>query len=394
MRPLHVCLILHSTRSDNLGVGALTLADVEILRTVGRRIGREIALTILDWKDPRTSYVTGPDITSVDLNGRFIADPRGWLALARRCDVIVDIGAGDSFTDIYGKKRLRRIFALKALAHLAGTPLVMAPQTIGPFNRPLSRALARATMARSAIVATRDDLSTKAARDLGYGGALVEASDVALRLPYEPAPTVPGSGPQKIGLNVSGLLMSGGYTGQNEFGLKMVYPGLIRELIRHFLDHPDGCEVHLVPHVFPERRGSNREDDYSASERLLGEFPEAVLAPRFTSPSEAKTYISGMDFFTGARMHACIAALSSGVPVAPMAYSRKFAGLFGTMGYSHTVDCTSLDAGTALAQITGLYERRAALKAEARTALTEGLTRLQRYEDALVALLEPMGANK
>lgn len=66
-RPLRLCLILHSTRSDNLGVGALTVAEVAILRDVARRLGREIDITILDWKDPRTPYVTGPDIRVVDL---------------------------------------------------------------------------------------------------------------------------------------------------------------------------------------------------------------------------------------------------------------------------------------------------------------------------------------
>lgn len=49
-----------------------------------------------------------------------------------------------------------------------------------------------------------------------------------------------------------------------------------------------------------------------------------------------------MDFFTGARMHACIAALSSGVPVYPIAYSRKFTGLFcDTLGYKHVGDLTN-----------------------------------------------------
>ena len=53
----------------------------------------------------------------------------------------IDIGVGDSFADIYGSSRLVRIFILKFLTHLARTPLVMAPQTIGPFTKPLSLSL-------------------------------------------------------------------------------------------------------------------------------------------------------------------------------------------------------------------------------------------------------------
>jgi integrase/recombinase XerD len=43
----------------------------------------------------------------------------------------------------------------------------MAPQTIGPFRKPLSRMLARLSMRLCALVATRDAMSTAAAREMG-----------------------------------------------------------------------------------------------------------------------------------------------------------------------------------------------------------------------------------
>lgn len=388
-RPLRICLLSHSSRSDNLGVGALTAGEVEILRSVAERIGREIEITILAWPDPREPYVTGPGIRTIDLRGRFIANPRGFLPLIRAHDVVIDISGGDSFTDIYGKPRLRRIFAMKFLTHLARRPLVVAPQTIGPFTRPLSRLLARMTLNRSAIVATRDRLSTEAARVLGVRRPVIEASDVALRLPYTPPPPRDG-GPPRVGLNVSGLLMRGGYTRQNEFGLRMDYPGLIRSLIRRFQAHPDQPELHLIGHVVTHVDRHLSEDDYAACAALADEFPGTVLAPRFPSPSAAKSYIAGMDFFMGARMHACIAALSSGVAVAPMAYSRKFTGMFGSLGYDQTVDCTSLEAGEAEARIVMMYEDRARLADAARSACELGLERLHAYEKALITLLQKL----
>ena len=133
-RPIRVCLIMHSTRSDNLGVGALTVSQIEILRGIGRRLGRDIDITVLDWKDARTPYVSGPDIRILDLDGRFLKNPRGFFATVRRSDLVIDIGAGDSFADIYGRGRLIRMFVMKFLTHLARTPLVVAPQTIGPFT--------------------------------------------------------------------------------------------------------------------------------------------------------------------------------------------------------------------------------------------------------------------
>ncbi len=391
-RPLRICLIMHSTRSDNLGVGALTVSEVEIIRAIGRDMDRAVEITVLDWKDARAPYISGPDIRVVDMDGRMMLNPFGFFATARRSDMVIDIGAGDSFADIYGSRRLSRMFILKYLTHLAGTPLVMAPQTIGPFTKGWSTALAKLSMRLCAVVATRDQLSTAAARAMGVTRDLIEASDVALRLPYDPpaariAGGLAAGGLVKVGINVSGLLMGGGYTGKNQFGLTLDYPGLMRDLIRHFQTHPDGCEVHLVPHVIVPSGPMTGEDDYRASAALAAEFPGVVLAPAFASPSQAKTYIAGLDFFMGARMHACIAAFSSGVPVVPMAYSRKFAGLFGSIGYDQTVDCTTETAEVILARIVAGYEDREAMAAEAQQALAGGLGKLAQYETALAAVM-------
>lgn len=388
-RPLTVCLIMHSTRSDNLGVGALTVSEIAILDDIARNIGRAIEIVVVDWKDARTPYVSGANIRIIDLDGRFLKDPRGFFATVRRADMVIDIGAGDSFADIYGAGRLVRMFVMKFLTHLARTPLVVAPQTIGPFTKGWSKWLSRLSLRLSALVATRDAKSTTALRDLGYRGEAIEASDVALRLPFD-APVLRTSGPLRVGINVSGLLMAGGYTGKNELGIGLDYPGLIRNLIRNF--QARGAEVHLVPHVIVREGRMVREDDYRASETLAAEFPGTVLAPAFESPSQAKSYIAGLDFFMGARMHACIAAFSAGVPVVPMAYSRKFSGLFGTIGYDRTVDCTSETGDVIEAKIMAAFDARTELAAEAATALAQGLSKLARYEDALQSLIAKLDA--
>ena len=383
-RPLRICLIMHSTRSDNLGVGALTVSDVAILRDIARTINRAIKITVMDWKDPRPPYVRGSDIRIVDLDGKTMLNPFGYFAQALRSDMVIDIGGGDSFADIYGGRRLRRMFILKYLTHLAGTPLVMAPQTIGPFTKPVSRFLARLSMRLCAVVATRDTLSTAAAREMGVTRPIIEASDVALRLQFDP-PSPRAGGPVRVGLNVSGLLMGGGYTGHNEFALKSDYPVLVRDIIRFFQGR--GCEVHLVPHVIVATGAMVGEDDMRASMMLAAEFPGTVLAPSFKTPSEAKSYIASMDFFLGARMHACVAAFSTGVPVVPMAYSRKFVGLFGSIGYDRTVDCTAETAAAILSKVTKAFDDRSTLATEATMALQRGTAKLAAYEDALKKLM-------
>lgn len=383
-RPLRVLLLMHSTRSHNLGVGALSVAGVDILRRTAARIGRPLSITLVDYPDARTPYVGGDDIRIVPLSGRWVKDPRGYWAELRRTDAVIDIGGGDSFADIYGKKRLRLMFALKTLAHLAGKPFIFAPQTVGPFTRASSRRLARMHLNRCRLVAVRDEPSREHMAELGVRRAPVLASDVALAMPAGPAPRLHGAGP-RVGLNVSGLLMGGGYTGQNEFGMALDYPALIAELIEWF--QAQGAELHLVPHVIVPDGPLAREDDRRACAALAEAHPGTVLAPAFASPPEAKGYIAAMDFFLGARMHACIAAFSSGVPVVPMAYSRKFAGLFGSLGYARTVDCTAQDAGAIRRAVAEAWHDRAAVAAEVGAAHGRGLDRLARYETALAETL-------
>ena len=71
-RPIRICLIMHSTKSDNMGVGALTVSEVAILRGIAATLGRDIEITVADWKDARAPYVTGPDIRVVEMDGRFL----------------------------------------------------------------------------------------------------------------------------------------------------------------------------------------------------------------------------------------------------------------------------------------------------------------------------------
>ena len=184
--------------------------------------------------------------------------------------------------------------------------------------------------------------------------------------------------------------MAGGYTGKNELGIALDYPALIRKLIANF--QAEGCEVHLVPHVIVREGRMVKEDDYRASAALAAEFPNTVLAPAFDSPSQAKSYIAGLDFFMGARMHACIAAFSSGVPVVPMAYSRKFSGLFGTIGYNRTVDCTTETGDAIEAKIMADFTNRTTLAAEAAAALAQGRIKLKAYEKSLRVLLDTIHA--
>ena len=384
---LTIGLMWHSMNSDNLGVGALTISHMAILDDIGDTLGVDLNYVVLGWTDPRPPYMTAPNLRVDAFRTRDFVTGGLWKRI-RRCDIILDIGAGDSFTDIYGMKRAATIIGAKIQTLLAGRPLILSPQTIGPFNKPWVRMIARIVMGRARAVVTRDALSTGFLDEMGYKGTRIEATDVALRLPYGPPP-YPATDRIRVGINVSGLLMSGGYSQDNQFGLTVDYPALIDDIAGYFLAR-ENVELHFVGHVQSDTQPL--EDDQRASEALAAKHAGTVLAPVFGSPSEAKSYIAGLDYFMGARMHACIAAFSSGVPVLPMAYSRKFAGLFGTLGFDELADLKAHDNDEVMARVRDGFENRAARKQGMDAAYAHGRDKLAAYEAVLEAELSRIAA--
>lgn len=375
--------------SDNLGVRALAEAHLFIARSAASRAGVRIAAIEF--------CSSGTDSAHAQAHGCAIADrlsPRQMLlgksrfrAQLAACDAVLDIGEGDSFSDIYGVKRFLLLWFSKWLAVRAGVPLVLAPQTLGPFDRRPVRWLARAVLRRATRVFARDGLSMAWLREQGLTARAEEVIDVAFRLPFTPS-TLPQDGRLHVGLNVSGLLYNGGYTRDNQFRLKADYRALVDRLVADWSAQP-GLVLHLVGHVNSEQLPV--EDDYAVCKTLAERHPGVRLAPRFASPGEAKSYISGLHFFSGARMHACIAAFSSGVPVLPMAYSRKFNGLFGSLGYPHLVDLKADDTDIAVTRLKQGLARRESLATEVAAGNAVAQHKLQRYEDYLAELFGTLG---
>lgn len=374
-----VGLLWHSANSPNLGIGALTVSNIAIIEKLAEKLNINVQFKVFQWRDPDPVYVTGENIEIVSLRARHMLFHPAFLKPVRTCDLILDIGAGDSFADIYGLKRFTYNALSKLGVLLARRPLILPPQTIGPFQRTVSRITARFLMNRARAVVTRDALSTGFANEIGLTTEIIEATDVAMVLPFD-QPERGGGGRTRVGINVSGLLLNGGYSQDNMFGLKTDYPVMIKSLIRRLLEREE-VEVHLVPHVIPQNMPV--EDDYQASRDLAEEFPELIVAPRFDSPSAAKHYIAGMDFFCGARMHACIAAFSSGVPVIPHAYSRKFSGLFGTLGYTWLADLKTMDADEVVDETISAFDQRQTLASDVKTAMAKAEAKLGTYEDML-----------
>lgn len=335
---LTIGLLWHSLHSDNFGVGALSQSQISICTEAADAIGVDLRFYVFGTKGG-SSY--GTEDFRINIGSRIsvkeiLTGRSRFVEEISQCDLVLDIGEGDSFTDIYGIRRYIFFILTKIVVLAKKIPLILSPQTIGPFKGWFTRWLAVKVMNRCRLVLARDYLSAGYLKSCGVNSSCAEFIDVAFKLPFDRQEKVDNNR-VRVGINVSGLLFSGGYSGDNQFGLALDYPMLMRNIVGKLAIRPE-YDIWLIPHVIPD--DLPRDDDRIACAILKKEFPSVNLAPSFRSPSEAKSFISGMDFVTGARMHACIAAFSSGVPVVPIAYSRKFNGLFSTLGYKWVADAT------------------------------------------------------
>jgi colanic acid/amylovoran biosynthesis protein len=140
--PLTVGLLWHSSNSPNLGVGALTVSNIAIVEKVAAEIGIAVSFKVLQWNDPEPVYVTDDNVEVVRLRGRHVLFHPHLLSKLRQCDLVLDISGGDSFADIYGARRFAFNALGKASVLASRRPLVMSPQTVGPFSRGWAKQLA------------------------------------------------------------------------------------------------------------------------------------------------------------------------------------------------------------------------------------------------------------
>ena len=380
LQEIRIGLLWHSINSGNLGVGALTESNLLLARRALEKAGLTPRFTTIGFKDQGGSYTSVEE--TVRINGRFLLNPAGYWKTLGKFDCLLDIGGGDSFSDLYGAKRFGYLWLTKALALARRKPLLLSPQTIGPFTGKRYRKLAGRVMEGADAVFARDTLSMAAIRDIAPKARAFQSIDVAFALPYTPADRVPGR--LRVGINVSGLLFNRALERAGKQGLGYDYALLARQLIGALLAD-EQVQVELFCHVSAPEQPD--DDDSAVADQLAQEFPGVTRVPGFSSPSEAKSYISGLDFVIAGRMHACIAAYSAGVPFVATAYSRKFSGLFGMLEYPAILPMDR-DTGSALSFILSQLGSRDELRISIRRGGEQIEMLLDRYETYLQAFFE------
>lgn len=275
-----------------------------------------------------------------------------------KCDYVFDCTFGDNFSDIYDLGFVSRTTNYKELTLFLKKKLILAPQTIGPFKNEKLKRRVKKVLRKSALVYSRDTLTTNYVKELS-GVDAITVTDLAFLLPYEKS-NKNTSDKMRVGVNVSGLLWSGGFDRQNQFGLSVNYQEYIKSLIEQI--QANGYEIHLIPHVFSDEKGLVDEDFKIC--KMLSEQYYCKFAGYLDNPIDAKSYIANMDVFIGARMHSTVAAFSSGVVTIPFSYSRKFEGLYNSVGYNYLINAREMSTKDALNTTMDYIQKRDELRSQ------------------------------
>ena len=405
--PMRIGLLGATFDTGNMGVSALAESSIKIIlyrwpdcnitllgmgREPGQYLvkvwGREVAIKTLPIRFCKNVFIENHFIVLClyallfkifrwEKFNRFCTRRNASLHCINQMDLVADITGGDSFSDIYGMRRFVLGFLCKWLVLLFNKNLVMLPQTYGPFERCLARAMARHILKKASLIYSRDRAGVEYANKLlnkdTKNSKVRFAPDVAFvldarRLEHPVVDLLYCLKSQSqtiIGFNVSGLLYNGGYTQDNMFGLKVDYPKLIAEILKYFTAMPD-IYVLLSPHVFPAD-DMLVESDPIACRKVYHALPdkprEKVIIPEGNfNQGQIKYLIGQCDFFVGSRMHSCIAALSQGIPTVGIAYSKKFHGVFESVGVEElVVDMRRYGKDEILAAINDAFEKRAVI---------------------------------
>ena len=332
------CLI----NNGNLGCVALTYSLLYLLEEIGNEKDEKYEYDVFESKPnaQKTKYaadrlgieenrIFSYDITPMFRMRRFIhhfSTGIKTLSAMKECDVFIDMTGGDSFTDIYGQYTFDSETNVKYLVKRLGKKLILGPQTYGPFESEKNKTKAKKIIELADLVISRDQKSADFLSTFVNKEVYV-TTDVAFALPYKKV-ELPDNGKIKVGINVSGLLIKEKTEGTTlNVELKTDYEQYIKELINWLLDQGK-YEIYIIPHV---------ENDGNEWVRSIFGDKLTYFEP-FNDPIEAKGVIAAMDIFIGSRMHATIGAFSAGVATIPVAYSRKFSGLFENISYCNVVD--------------------------------------------------------
>jgi polysaccharide pyruvyl transferase WcaK-like protein len=234
------------------------------------------------------------------------------------------------------------------VAKLLGKPVVMLPNSVGPFRTAIGRTLSRVALNNCLFVLIRDKPSYGIVQGLSVRSSKILTSDTALL--FEGSNQRSGSKGRRIGVS-PGL-----------YGYSLSEKKIGEYVSAHAVALDRAVEVLDVSVVFlPHYVSGFRNDDLQISKAIYDKMKhrERAVVIDAASVEEFKSLISDVDLVVSSKMHPCVLASSSFVPSLCVAYDHKQTGFFASLGMDRDViPLQSVTSEKLFGRILDLWSRK------------------------------------
>jgi polysaccharide pyruvyl transferase WcaK-like protein len=256
--------------------------------------------------------------------------PRGLaaeLAAIAAADLVLSASGGymNATNSLGGNLNIWHLLLPLKLARQIGKPVIMAPQSFGPFGNAWQRRTVARTLDRLQHSFVREDKSLRLLAEQGVNpGLLSRAIDSGFAFDTNVASQTPTLQPQpRIGITARTWLPGTAQTAYEQ--------GIAGTIAAVSAGHH--AKFSLIPQVTSELY----EDDDRVPERRIAEFARALGAPveqidRHLSHHDVKQLYAGLDATIGTRFHSVIFSLTSYVPAIAIEYEHKTSGIMHDLG--------------------------------------------------------------
>jgi colanic acid/amylovoran biosynthesis protein len=214
------------------------------------------------------------------------------------------------------------------VARYFGKPVVMFPNSVGPFRTFVGRFISKRALRSCNIVLVRESISYKIVQSLGRNIPCLLTFDTTwIFRSVKRSPVKVASRPC---MGVSLGFYAQVFSEKEVQKQTRVFAEVFDEVIRRF-----GFHVFFVPHYI----SGFRYDDLEISKMVVQKMGTKgnVEILEIESADEFKAFLDDMDLVVSSKMHPAVLALSGGVPTICIAYDHKQTGLFDSLSMSECV---------------------------------------------------------
>ncbi len=249
-------------------------------------------------------------------------------------DVVIDI-SGDGISEITGFRGTIYHFLYIWVAVILNKPTIVYAQSVGPFR--ITKPLAKYLLNKVDLITLRGKISYDYLQKMSITEPpMYLTADLAFLMPPAQVEKIDEifsyygiEGDSFIGVSV-GNFIAKHFVSYNEFV----------ELLAKSVDYMVE-ELHSTVIFIPHATGPKIEldDRFIAVDiyKILRNKNKVILIQDDYTPQEMKGIIGQCDIFIGARTHACIAALSMGVPIINISFHHKSTEIMELFGLERNV---------------------------------------------------------